>query len=292
MAHVLKPFRSTSRFPTRRTISASDPPEQPILLALAYCVKQRLPKTAVSNVSHQHVNRLPKLNGTGPFVDPTACASIECGKGLADWLATCVPNSVRHAVLPTSYFGLEGDVLGKLNREKEFAAGRFCTAQLLARWKDTRSVESAEDRSPIWPSGFCGSISHSRNWIWAAVARTNFIRSIGIDAEITVNAQTRAEIHDAIGTEDEWALMRSLGLDQDTEFTILFSAKESFYKCMYPIIQRYFDFSDVALESVQPGQLKILAVNKAIFDQQPFGLVIQYFVEANNVFTATWLSGN
>jgi 4'-phosphopantetheinyl transferase EntD len=43
------------------------------------------------------------------------------------------------------------------------------------------------DRSPVWPAGFVGSItharSHSREYCAAAVARSDEIRAIGIDAE-------------------------------------------------------------------------------------------------------------
>ena len=80
-------------------------------------------------------------------------------------------------------------------RQREFAAGRSCTAVLLNRWNITEEVGVAQDRSPIWPDGFVGSISHSDRWVWAAVAKSEDRPAIGIDTETVVSSETLSLIH-------------------------------------------------------------------------------------------------
>ena len=55
------------------------------------------------------------------------------------------------------------------------------------------------DRSPLWPLGQCGSISHCREWAFAGVS-TQF-RSIGVDIE-TINRVT-PKLHRALFRPDE-----------------------------------------------------------------------------------------
>ena len=65
-------------------------------------------------------------------------------------------------------------------RQREFAEGRACARTLLDRFGNWEEVGVAEDRSPIWPHGFTGSISHSNSWVWTAVAESDNAASLGI----------------------------------------------------------------------------------------------------------------
>ncbi len=53
----------------------------------------------------------------------------------------------------------------------------------------TSVIGKNQDRSPRWPAGFVGSISHSRNWVVAAAARGEDYASIGIDSEPIASAE-------------------------------------------------------------------------------------------------------
>ena len=61
------------------------------------------------------------------------------------------------------------------------------------------------DRSPVWPTGFVGSITHARScgrgYCAAAVARSNEIRAIGIDVEFVAGLDP--EVWPTILTEAE-----------------------------------------------------------------------------------------
>ena len=71
------------------------------------------------------------------------------------------------------------------HRKSEFIAGRFCAQQALKELKSKKlHVEIGEKRQPIWPEGFCGSITHKQNYAAAAVTYKSNFDSIGIDLEI------------------------------------------------------------------------------------------------------------
>jgi len=120
------------------------------------------------------------------------------------------------------------------------------------------------DRTPIWPEGFVGSISHSQRWVWAAVAREQQVRSLGIDTEIIAAADQAASLKDEIGTPLEIQILRQLGFSQTIAVTLLFSAKESLYKCCYPLTGEFWEFKDVALISASVDPQKTVQREKLL----------------------------
>lgn len=108
-------------------------------------------------------------------------------------------------------------------------------------------VEKKTDRSPVWPAGFVGSISHSNHWVWAAAGQRKRYRSIGIDTEVLVEPARAEELKQSIGRLDEFAtLTRLLGSESDA-VTVLFSVKEAFYKMWFPLTKSIWEFLDVEL---------------------------------------------
>ncbi len=224
----------------------------------------------------------------------------------SDWIDSQLPNSVRHCLRPTNpsrqvsrvgtdrlhSCALREDGPGRTTtkRSREFSAGRSCAHSLLESWGETETVAVSADRSPIWPDGFVGSISHSDQWVWAAVAQQESIQSIGVDTETIVDHQTRNEVQREIATLEEWAVARELNLDPETTFTILFSAKESFYKCWYPQTQKYFEFCDAGLVSCDRNRLRISSLQgNPNFGHKPATLDVSFTVIENQVFTAAWM---
>ena len=179
----------------------------------------------------------------------------------------------------------------KLNkRRSEFAQGRACLHGLLEEMGETQKVGSAEDRSPIWPAGFVGSLSHSDAWIWGCVARETELVSIGIDTEQIASSALRQDVQDTVATESEWDLVRQSGLTPDEAFTLVFSAKEALYKCWYPLVETYFDFFDVEVVALTPStlSLKTLSTHPG-FGTGPDVLKVHYSQYQSSVFTATWI---
>ena len=175
-------------------------------------------------------------------------------------------------------------------RQREFAAGRSCAAVLLNRWNVVEEVGVAKDRSPIWPDGFVGSISHTDRWVWAAVAKSEDRPAIGIDTEIVVSPETCDMLDSDIVTESERLVIESLGLSPQVAFTLAFSAKEAFYKCWYPVTNSFFEFKQVAIQSCTADTIRIISLDSnPNFCTSPVWLDVHYLATDCDVFTATWM---
>ena len=180
---------------------------------------------------------------------------------------------------------LEGAVL---KRKREFAAGRQCAKQALARFGDTSNIAIRDDRAPVWPNGIVGSISHSREIAWAAVARSSSLRGIGIDAELVIKQETATEIRDRVVNRDEANCLAASNLPEPMRTTIAFCTKESVYKCLYPLFGITLDFSDVTLRQVDPRAGAFVAeVSGKIREVQV--LSGRFYRGLGHVFSAAWL---
>ena len=111
------------------------------------------------------------------------------------------------------------------------------------------SLVPAADRTPVWPEGVVASITHTRDYCAVAMGRCPPLRSVGIDVE------TIRELEDGVTrlilTERERAWIHSPGraaryLVEDS--LLVFSAKEAFYKCQFPLTQRLLEFRDVEID--------------------------------------------
>jgi enterobactin synthetase component D len=74
------------------------------------------------------------------------------------------------------------------------------------------------------------------------------VRSIGIDSEVLLVGEHALEIGPSIGRETEIKRITSIFQPHaDSGLTVLFSAKESLFKCLFPIVSNHFSFLDVHL---------------------------------------------
>lgn len=128
-------------------------------------------------------------------------------------------------------------------RVRSFRAGRTAARRALARLGEApTSIGVGAGREPVFPPGVRGSISHSKELAIAAVARESSVRSVGVDLERTRELAPRVVERVASARErDGLSALHAL---------VLFSAKESIYKALYPEVGRWFGF-DAALVSVE-----------------------------------------
>jgi 4'-phosphopantetheinyl transferase EntD len=133
-------------------------------------------------------------------------------------------------------------------RRREFATGRYCARAALGHFGVAgASIVANPDRTPGWPDGFVGSITHTQGYCGAAVAPAALWRSIGVDAELD-DALHRELWPDICRPEElAWLDAQSVG-SRVAMATTFFSAKESFYKCHYPVSKRWLDFHAVSVE--------------------------------------------
>ncbi len=138
-------------------------------------------------------------------------------------------------------------------RKQEFAAGRWCARAALSRLGvHDFPLRASPDRQPLWPEGYRGSITHTAGLCMAAVASGARILALGLDSEV-VGAPT-PDLWQTIGRAEELAWIDSLpAAERPAAVTLLFSAKESLYKCQYPLTGEWLDFHDLLLEAPDWG---------------------------------------
>jgi enterobactin synthetase component D len=109
----------------------------------------------------------------------------------------------------------------------------------------------AEDRAPIWPDGVVGSITHTGGFAAAAVAWAADIAGLGIDSEKIIDPAAARDIAD-VCMVDEPILFKAAHDRSFCEFcTFVFSAKESVFKCLFPLTRKFLEFSDVRITSLE-----------------------------------------
>jgi 4'-phosphopantetheinyl transferase EntD len=130
-----------------------------------------------------------------------------------------------------------------LARRNEFIAGRHCARAALAQLGHQPCAMPADaDGLPIWPSGTLGSISHSRGLCCAVAAFATDHASLGVDVEKTNRLSPAAMarvLHPFEANE--------IGNDQVLG-SLLFSAKEAFFKNQYQVWKAQPSFKDLALK--------------------------------------------
>ena len=130
-------------------------------------------------------------------------------------------------------------------RRIEFIAGRTCARRALKKLGITGAViPVGEKREPEWPPGIVGSVSHTKGYCGAAVARQAEVRGLGFDVE-RVGA-VREELWLEIVSEQELAgLVSGADGDKGRFVALAFSAKEAFFKYQYPLSRQWVGLHDV-----------------------------------------------
>jgi 4'-phosphopantetheinyl transferase EntD len=152
-------------------------------------------------------------------------------------------------------------------RRREFLAGRLIARMLSDQLGlPPAPLRRADDRSPVWPADRVGSLSHCDTLCAAAIGTSHAIRSVGIDIETI--GRVDPKLWPTLFTEREAGYFRSLPPERVAlETTLFFSAKESFYKCQYPLTQSWVGFQDV--EVARTGE-QLLAITPTSGTPQPW----------------------
>lgn len=136
-------------------------------------------------------------------------------------------------------------------RKAEFLAGRHCANLCLKNYGILDFViKSGEKRDPQWPANIVGAISHSNTYAIAITGSTSSYLGIGVDVENLVTKETAIRLKSQIFTPaEDTQYAHQVNFHQ--VFTICFSLKESFFKAVYPLVRKYFDFSDVTVKKIK-----------------------------------------
>ncbi|HZE88539.1 MAG TPA: 4'-phosphopantetheinyl transferase superfamily protein [Verrucomicrobiae bacterium] len=133
-------------------------------------------------------------------------------------------------------------------RRREFTAGRVAARELLARFGVIEvAIPAAADRTPVWPAGIVGSISHCDGLCGVAIARAATYESIGLDVE-GVEGLPEETIRLVCPERELARAVAATGSSRGEAAKFLFSAKEAFYKCWFPVTEVTLDFHDVEVD--------------------------------------------
>ncbi len=133
-------------------------------------------------------------------------------------------------------------------RRSRFATARVCAHRALSDLGlDPVAILADEHGAPCWPAGIVGSITHCAGYRAAAVARSETLLCIGIDAEPNKNVPPRV-LSRLASDEERDAVYELISMDPSTAWDrLLFSAKEAVYKAWYPLTSRLLDLNEVTI---------------------------------------------
>ena len=162
---------------------------------------------------------------------------------------------------------------GSEKRRAEFLLGRSCAHKALSKLKlETEPIlRNRKTREPCWPETVCGSITHSEGWAAAAVGFANDISGIGIDLEsLSRNVDYKISRHVCVESELKW--LESMPQEQaNLMLRIIFSAKESIFKCLYPVSKTYLYFKDAVITINENKKKFSFTLSKACAEITPAG---------------------
>lgn len=129
-------------------------------------------------------------------------------------------------------------------RRAEYSTGRWLARQLMSELDlPPAPIPRGANREPLWPVGISGTITHAEELVVASVARSDCIRSVGLDLEVW--ARMDEKLHARLFTARERERLLSLPAQAPG---LLFSAKEAGYKATFPLAGRFIGFHDAETE--------------------------------------------
>lgn len=181
-------------------------------------------------------------------------------------------------------------------RQAEFLAGRVCAKAILENYGHARhAIGIGSHRQPVWPSGLIGSITHSAQYAAALACPASALMGVGIDIETIVREEGRAAMIDLVVSPEEVDYLHrcGAGLDFDCLLTLVFSAKESFFKAAFAQVQAFFDFDALQLLHIDPARrLLRFRCQQALSSQLVVGREVVAgfgFIDSGSVFTVILL---
>ncbi|MCI2286167.1 4'-phosphopantetheinyl transferase superfamily protein [Colwellia sp. MSW7] len=135
-----------------------------------------------------------------------------------------------------------------VKRQSEYLCQGYVAVKALSKLGfTTYNVSTGKHREPIWPHGVLGSITHTNTSAFCTVALRKNVRYLGIDHENWISSMNVEEIKRSIINSQEDKLISQIDLAYEQAFTLVFSAKESLFKALFPSLQCYFDFKDAQI---------------------------------------------
>lgn len=165
-------------------------------------------------------------------------------------------------------------------RKREYIAGRLCAQKGIEMVTGEQCIVERDERGlPLWPPNIVGSISHSAGLACAAIAHSASYSRLGIDLEEIVSEEHTQGLLSVCASPEEREFFGT-----PTKATVLFAAKEAFYKSFYADLGGIIEFTDVYGELLPTGDtVKITTIKKLGSVPLGFCVNVQVLIETGLV---------
>jgi enterobactin synthetase component D len=175
-------------------------------------------------------------------------------------------------------------------RVNEFITGRLCCRKALEKL-NYFNFPVLQDHwgLPVFPETVVGSISHSHTQCMVILGETKNYTGIGIDVE-ELN-RLKPSYLTIFCTGEELDMLKLFSDRQQLHFaTLIFSAKESFYKLMFSMNKAKLNFKDMTCTITGNHKFSIRLL-KELNNQYRLGSVFNgvYHLNNDSVYTAIYL---
>jgi len=202
--------------------------------------------------------------------------------------------SVFSARLPADavLVGVEQELSTRMaeKRYNEFLHGRHCARLALeAGGYAPVAIGKGEKREPLWPEQVSGSITHTGPYAAAVVGSSSLFTGLGLDIETAKPLEEK--LFKAICLPEEIALFNPDSAGQQAK--LLFSIKESIYKCLWPTVQSFIDFTEMQVALNPDGESYTATPHT---DKCPQELTARlqgrYLITDELVLSSAWISAS
>ena len=149
---------------------------------------------------------------------------------------------------------------GVRKRQADFFYGRLAAREALSDFGIGHvDLPIGGSREPLWPDEVVGSISHTDGLAASVVLARADADGVGIDVERVVADRSVPALIAGVVDPEELALIQALGtgLSINELLTVVFSAKESFFKAVFPSVRRHFGFDAARVVSLDMAQRRL-----------------------------------
>ncbi|EXU75156.1 4'-phosphopantetheinyl transferase family protein [Erwinia mallotivora] len=176
-------------------------------------------------------------------------------------------------------------------RRAEYLASRVCVRHALTLMGVNDFIlENDADRSPVWPAGIVGSLSHTDSSVRLLVAPSASGKLLGIDCEHVIEEYTAKKMQDMIVSAQELKVLQQSRWPYGLALTLAFSLKESLYKALYPQIRQFMDFNAAEITTCdEEAGLMVIRLARHYSTDFPAGRLFTGHVQIQQNQVLSWI---
>lgn len=175
-------------------------------------------------------------------------------------------------------------------RIAEFRAGRICAKQALSELEVINfPVLQGIHREPLWPNHIVGSLSHCHDLCGVCISLKDNYLGIGLDVENIKQLNPKIMKHVCTDSEKKWLLAIPEN-EFNIHLLILFSLKESIYKCVYQAIDKRLKFKDASIKlNIEANSVEVQITENNCSSLQ---LNCKFNITTTHIFTSAYIKSD